>query len=285
MIREVRISDAVILGNNRPFVVIAGPCQMENRNHALMMAEALKEITSRVCVPFIYKTSFDKANRTSISGKRGVGLLESIPIFEEIKKKVGCPVLTDVHKESDVESIKDVVDIIQIPAFLCRQTDLLEAAAKSGKPVNVKKGQFLAPSDVKNITQKFEYFGNTRLSLTERGASFGYNNLVVDMRSFPIMKESGYPVIIDATHATQSPGGLGLASGGNREHAPLLANASLTAGIAGVFMEVHDNPDAAPSDGPCMIKLKNFEKILNQLKMIDDLIKSESFLALNTGKI
>jgi 2-dehydro-3-deoxyphosphooctonate aldolase (KDO 8-P synthase) len=186
-------------------------------------------------------------------------------------------VLTDVHKESDIEAVKDVVDVMQIPAFLCRQTDLLEVAAKTGKPINIKKGQFLAPQDAKNITEKFESFGNSNISLTERGASFGYNNLVVDIRSFPIMKQTGYPVIIDATHATQSPGGLGGASGGNRDYAPIIANAALTTGIAGVFAEVHDNPDIAPSDGPCMIRLDTFEKIVERMKAIDDLVKSKSF--------
>lgn len=239
----------------------------------MMMAENLVKITQKLKVPLIYKSSFDKANRTSISGKRGIGLEASIPIFEEIKKTFGVPVLTDVHKESDVDDIGSTVDVMQIPAFLCRQTDLLEKAANSGKPINIKKGQFLAPQDAKNITQKFEAFGNTNISLTERGVSFGYNNLVVDMRSFIVMKETGYPVIIDATHATQSPGGLGGASGGNRDHAPVLANAALTTKIAGVFMEVHENPEVAPSDGPCMIKLNSLEEIIKRMKAIDELVK------------
>lgn len=275
--KEMKVTPSVVLSNNKPFVLIAGPCQMEGREHAMMMAEALVKITTKLGIPLIYKTSFDKANRTSVSGKRGVGLEASISVFEEIKKTFKVPVLTDVHKESHIDDISPFVDVIQIPAFLCRQTDLLEKAAKSGKPVNIKKGQFLAPWDAKNITSKFEAFGNTNISLTERGASFGYNNLVVDIRSFPVMKETGYPVIIDATHATQSPGGLGGASGGNREHAPILANASLTTGIAGVFMEVHQNPDSAPSDGPCMIKLETLETILTRMKKIDDLVKSNSF--------
>jgi 2-dehydro-3-deoxyphosphooctonate aldolase (KDO 8-P synthase) len=278
MIREMKVSSSVKLANNLPFVLIAGPCQMETRDHAMMMAEKLTKITSRFGVPFIYKTSFDKANRTSVSGKRGIGLENSLPIFEEIKKTFGCPVLTDVHKESDIEAVKGVVNVIQIPAFLCRQTDLLEAAAKTGLPVNIKKGQFLAPSDVKNIAAKFEAFKNNNISITERGASFGYNNLVVDMRSFVVIKDqTGCPVIIDATHATQSPGGLGAASGGNREHAPILANAALTVGIAGVFAEVHQDPESAPSDGPCMIKLESFEKILARMKKIDDLVKNKDF--------
>lgn len=273
-LHEMKVSSNIALSNERPFVLIAGPCQMESRDHAMMMAESLIKITSKLNIPLIFKTSFDKANRTSVTGKRGMGLENSIPVFEEIKKTFKVPVLTDVHKESDIDDIKNHVDVMQIPAFLCRQTDLLEKAAKSGKPINIKKGQFLAPWDVKNITSKFEAFGNKNISLTERGVSFGYNNLVVDMRAFPIMKETGYPVIIDATHATQSPGGLGGASGGNRDHAPILANAALTTKIAGVFMEVHDNPDVAPSDGPCMIKLDSVEVILRRMKQIDDLIKS-----------
>lgn len=272
--KEMKVSSSVILSNSRPFVLIAGPCQMENEKHAMMMAEKLFRITEKFKIPFIYKTSFDKANRTSVSGKRGIGLKNSLPIFTKIKETFNVPVLTDIHKESDIEAVKDVVDVMQIPAFLCRQTDLLEIAAKTGKPINIKKGQFLAPQDAKNITEKFESFGNANISLTERGVSFGYNNLVVDMRSFPIMKQTGYPVIIDATHATQSPGGLGGASGGNRDYAPLLANAALSTGIAGVFAEVHDNPDAAPSDGPCMIKLETFETIVERMKAIDDLTKS-----------
>jgi 2-dehydro-3-deoxyphosphooctonate aldolase (KDO 8-P synthase) len=275
--KEMKVTSNVILSNELPFVLIAGPCQMESETHAMMMAEKLVKIAQKFNVPLIYKSSFDKANRTSIAGKRGIGLMNSLPIFTKIKETFKIPVLTDVHKESDIEAVKDVVDVMQIPAFLCRQTDLLEVAAKTGKPINIKKGQFLAPQDAKNITEKFESFGNSNISLTERGASFGYNNLVVDIRSFPIMKQTGYPVIIDATHATQSPGGLGGASGGNRDYAPIIANAALTTGIAGVFAEVHDNPDIAPSDGPCMIRLDTFEKIVERMKAIDDLVKSKSF--------
>jgi 2-dehydro-3-deoxyphosphooctonate aldolase (KDO 8-P synthase) len=275
--KTMEVSKEVVLSNDKPFVLIAGPCQMESRDHAMMMAENLHKITTKLKVPFIYKTSFDKANRTSVSGKRGIGREKSLSIFEEIKKTFQIPVLTDVHKEEDIDAVKDFVNVVQIPAFLCRQTDLLEKAAKSGLPVNIKKGQFLAPQDAKNITAKFESFGNTNISLTERGVSFGYNNLVVDMRSFAVMKETGYPLIIDATHATQSPGGLGGASGGNREHAPLLANASLTTKIAGVFMEVHNDPENAPSDGPCMIKLNTLEQIIKRMKMIDELVKNPNF--------
>ena len=274
---QMIVSKQVVLSNDRPFVLIAGPCQMESESHAMMMAEKLVRISEKFKVPFIYKSSFDKANRTSVSGKRGIGLMNSLPIFEKIKTTFKVPVLTDIHKESDIEAVKDIVDVMQIPAFLCRQTDLLECAAKTGKPINIKKGQFLAPQDAKNITDKFESFGNTNISLTERGVSFGYNNLVVDMRSFAVMKQTGYPVIIDATHATQSPGGLGGASGGNRDHAPLLANAALTVGIAGVFAEVHNDPENAPSDGPCMIRLDTFEKIVERMKAIDDLVKNKSF--------
>lgn len=275
--KKMTVNENISLANDMPFTLISGPCQMESRDHSLKMAESLVRLTQELGIPFIYKSSFDKANRTSVTGKRGIGLEASIPIFHEIRDTFGCPVLTDVHKESDVEEIKDVIDIIQIPAFLCRQTDLLEAAARTGKPINIKKGQFLAPQDAKNITAKFESFGNENISLTERGVSFGYNNLVVDIRSFIIMKETGFPIIIDATHATQNPGGLGKASGGNREHAPYLANASLTAGIAGVFAEVHDDPENAPSDGPCMLKLSNLREILKRMKAIDELVKNPDF--------
>jgi 2-dehydro-3-deoxyphosphooctonate aldolase (KDO 8-P synthase) len=276
-IKSMKVSQDVVLSNDKPFVLIAGPCQMESRDHSMKMAESLKKITSDLNIPLIYKSSFDKANRTSVSGKRGIGLEKSLPIFEEIKKTFNLPVLTDVHTEQNIEDVKNVVNVIQIPAFLCRQTDLLKKAAESGLPINIKKGQFLAPQDAKNIAQKFESFDNNNISLTERGVSFGYNNLIVDIRSFPIMKETGYPVIIDATHATQSPGGLGGASGGNRDYAPILANAALTTGIAGVFMEVHENPDIAPSDGPCMIKLENLKQILTRMKMIDQMIKNPNF--------
>ena len=272
--KSVKISDTVSLSNHLPITIIAGPCQLESRDHAMMMAEKLMTICDEVGLKLIYKTSFDKANRTSVSGKRGAGIEKAIPIFEEIKRTFGCPILTDVHNEQQPDLIKDYADVLQIPAFLCRQTDLLEAAAKTGKPINIKKGQFLAPGDMTNIVQKMEYFGNSQISLTDRGSSFGYNNLVVDMRSFAIMSETGYPVVIDATHSTQSPGGLGNSSGGNRNHAPILARAAVACTkIAGVFMEVHENPDSAPSDGPCMIELSKFKKILVELKAIDDVVK------------
>jgi len=270
---HIKVSNSVTFGNNLPFCIIAGPCQMESESHSMMMAESLLKITQKVGVPFIFKTSFDKANRTSITGKRGFGLKNSIPVFEKIKKTFGVPVLTDVHTEEQCKEIAPYVDILQIPAFLCRQTDLLIAAANTGKVVNVKKGQFLAPQDVFNIVKKLEHCQNSQILLTDRGTTFGYNNLVVDMRSFPIMSQTGYPVIIDATHATQSPGGMGSSSGGNRDFAPVLAKAAIATGIAGVFAEVHNDPDNAPSDGPVMLKLETFEKFLTQLKAIDDVVK------------
>lgn len=271
---RIRVSQSVTFGNDLPFCVIAGPCQMENESHAMMMAEKLVEITRKVGVPFVFKTSFDKANRTSITGKRGIGLQNAIPVFQKIKKSFGVPVLTDVHKEEECVEIAPFVDILQIPAFLCRQTDLLIAAANTGKIVNVKKGQFLAPQDVFNIVKKLEHCGNSQILLTERGTTFGYNNLVVDMRSFPIMSQTGYPVIIDATHATQSPGGMGASSGGNREFAPVIARAAVAVGVAGVFAEVHNDPDNAPSDGPVMLKLGMFENFLRDLKEVDELVKA-----------
>ena len=264
----------VTFGNDLPFVLIAGPCQMESRDHALMMAERLSEITTKLGIPFIYKTSYDKANRTSLSGKRGVGLDAALPVFAEIRETFGCPVLTDVHSEAQCAEAAAVVDVLQIPAFLCRQTDLLIAAAKTGKVVNVKKGQFLAPWDMANVAQKVVDSGNENILLTERGASFGYNTLVTDMRSFPIMAQTGYPVIFDATHSVQQPGGQGGSSGGQREFVPPLARAAIAVGVAGVFMETHEDPDNAPSDGPCMVKLPEMEGLLAQLKALDRLVKS-----------
>lgn len=264
------------IANNLPFVIIAGPCQMESRDHALMMAENLTKITSKLNIPFIYKSSFDKANRTSVSSKRGIGIENSISIFAEVREKFGCPVITDIHNEEQCKIMKDsgVVDIIQIPAFLCRQTDLLKAAAETKLFVNIKKGQFLAPNDMQNVVEKMEYYGNTNILLTERGVTFGYNNLVSDMRSLPIMAETGYPVIFDATHSVQQPGGMGKSSGGKREFAEVLARAAVAVGVAGVFAEVHQDPDNAPSDGPNMIKLSEFERILTKLKRLDEVAKS-----------
>lgn len=261
------------IGNDLPFTLIAGPCQMESREHALMMSKKLKEITDRLGIGFIYKSSFDKANRTSLSGKRGIGLEGALPVFKEIKETLGCPVLTDVHEKEQCAIAAEVVDVLQIPAFLCRQTDLLIAAAKTGKVVNVKKGQFLAPWDMANVVKKVSDSGNDNIMLTERGASFGYNTLVTDIRGLAIMAETGYPVIFDATHSIQQPGGQGTTSGGQREFVPVVSRAAIAAGIAGVFMEVHEDPDNAPSDGPCMVKLHELEAQLEMLLKLDNVLK------------
>ena len=262
------------VSNDLPFFLIAGPCQMENRDHAMFMAESLVNITQKLNIPFVYKSSFDKANRTSINGTRGIGLEKSLEIFSEIRSNFGVPVLTDIHSESQCEIISEVVDIIQIPAFLCRQTDLLLAAAKTGKIINVKKGQFVAPWDMKNVVEKLKASGANDIILCDRGTCFGYNNLVSDMRSLPIMSENGFPVIFDATHSVQQPGGQGTASGGERRFVEILARAALATKISGLFMEVHQDPDNAPSDGPCMVRLDEFENLLKRLKSIDDLVKN-----------
>ncbi len=265
------------ISNNKPFTLIAGPCQMENEAHAFMMCESLKKITDKLGIPFIYKSSFDKANRTSVGGKRGFGLGNSLPVFEKLKKEFDVPVLTDIHEREQCDEVASVVDVMQIPAFLCRQTDLLlaagEAAKKYGRAVNVKKGQFLAPWDMKNVAEKVATTGCENISLTERGVSFGYNTLVVDMRALTVMAQTGYPVVFDATHAVQSPGGLGGASGGQRDMVPTLSRAAIAVGVAAVFMETHQDPDNAPSDGPCMVKLNEIEKQLAKMKEIDALIK------------
>lgn len=262
------------IANDLPFVVMTGPCVMESRQHALEMASALKELTDKLSIPFIYKTSFDKANRTSIKGARGVGLSQALSVFAEIKEKIGCPIVTDVHTTEQCAAVSDVVDVLQIPAFLCRQTDLLKAAAQTGKLVNIKKGQFLAPWDMTNIVKKMESFGNERIMLCERGASFGYNTLVSDMRSLPIMAKTGYPVIFDATHSVQQPGGVGESTGGDRTFVPSLARAAVAVGVAGVFLETHQDPDNAPSDGPNMIHLKDMENLLTDLKQFDTISKN-----------
>ena len=262
------------ISNTSPFTLIAGPCQLENEKHALDVATELKKITEKLGVGLIYKTSFDKANRTSLKGKRGAGLEKSLPVFDKIRKDLGIPVLTDVHKADQCEVVSKHVDVLQIPAFLCRQTDLLIAAAKTGKIINVKKGQFLAPWDMVNVTKKIEDSGNRNILVTERGASFGYNTLVSDMRSLPIMAKNGYPVIFDATHSVQQPGGQGEASGGQREFVEHLSRAAVAVGVAGVFMETHQDPDNAPSDGPNMIPLSNLENLLKQLIEIDKVIKN-----------
>ena len=262
------------ISNTGPFTLIAGPCQLESEKHALDVATELKKITEKLGVGLIYKTSFDKANRTSLKGKRGVGLEKSLPVFDKIRKEVGIPVLTDVHTVEQCSIVSQHVDVLQIPAFLCRQTDLLIAAAKTGKVINVKKGQFLAPWDMVNVTKKIEESGNKNILVTERGASFGYNTLVTDMRSLPIMAKNGYPVVFDATHSVQQPGGMGDKTGGQREFVEHLARAAIAVGVAAVFMETHPDPDNAPSDGPNMVPLSKMPSLLNQLVEIDKLIKN-----------
>ena len=262
------------ISNISPFTLIAGPCQLENEKHALDVAAELKKITEKLGVGLIYKTSFDKANRTSLKGKRGAGLEKSLPVFDKIRKDLGIPVLTDVHKADQCAVVAKHVDVLQIPAFLCRQTDLLVAAAKTGKIINVKKGQFLAPWDMVNVTKKIEDSGNRNILDTERGASFGYNTLVSDMRSLPIMAKNGYPVVFDATHSVQQPGGMGDKSGGQREFVEYLARAAIAVGVAAVFMETHPDPDNAPSDGPNMVPLSKMPSLLKQLVEIDKLIKN-----------
>ena len=261
------------IGNDLPFVLIAGPCQIESRDHAIMMAEELCRITAELKIPFIYKASFDKANRTSIHGARGLGLDKALAVFMEIKERFKCPVITDIHTEQQCQPVARVVDVLQIPAFLCRQTDLIVTAAKTGKPLNIKKGQFLSPWDMANVAEKAVVSGNDSIMLTERGTTFGYNNLVVDMRSLPIMAGTGYPVIMDATHAVQQPGGLGAATGGKREYVPYLAKAAAAIGVAGIFMETHDNPDKALSDGPNMVPLAEMKSLLETLLKIDQITK------------
>ena len=264
----------VAFGQKLPLALIAGPCAMESRDHALFMAGALKEIAGRLGIGLVYKSSFDKANRTSLEGRRGLGLKQAMPVFAEIKEKFGLPVLTDVHENDQCAEVAEVVDVLQIPAFLCRQTDLLLAAARTGKPVNVKKGQFLAPWDMRNVVAKVTGAGNPDVLVTERGASFGYNTLVSDMRSLPIMAEqTGAPVIFDATHSVQQPGGQGTSSGGQREFVPVLARAAVAVGVAGVFIETHDNPAEAFSDGPNQVPLGEFEALLRQLMAFDRLAK------------
>ena len=262
------------ISNNSPFTLIAGPCQLENEKHAISVAEKLKEITEKLKIGFIYKTSFDKANRTSLKGKRGAGLENSLPVFDRIRKDLNVPVLTDIHTIDQCNIVSKHADILQIPAFLCRQTDLLVAAAKTGKIINVKKGQFLAPWDMVNVTRKIEETGNNNILVTERGASFGYNTLVSDMRSIPIMRKNGYPVVFDATHSVQQPGGMGDKSGGQREFVEYLSRAAVAVGVAAVFIETHPDPDIAPSDGPTMVPLSKMPDLLKQLVEIDKLIKN-----------
>ncbi|MCB1489136.1 MAG: 3-deoxy-8-phosphooctulonate synthase [Bauldia sp.] len=265
---------AVTFGNDLPLSLIAGPCQLESRAHAFDMAGRLKEMTAALGIGFVYKTSFDKANRTSLGGRRGVGLEEALPIFADLRAELGVPILTDVHEREQCARVATSVDILQIPAFLCRQTDLLVAAAETGKVVNVKKGQFLAPWDMKNVLAKVVDSGNPNVLLTERGASFGYNTLVSDMRALPTMAETGAPVIFDATHSVQQPGGQGTSSGGDRRMVPVLARAAVAVGVAGVFIETHQDPDNAPSDGPNMVPIDQLPALLETLMALDRVAKS-----------
>jgi 2-dehydro-3-deoxyphosphooctonate aldolase (KDO 8-P synthase) len=271
--RHVHVGN-ITIGNDRPLALIAGPCQIESRAHALEMGHALVELTGKLGIGFIYKSSFDKANRTSIESQRGIGLAEGIAILAELRETYGCPVLTDVHAEAQCAPVAEAVDVLQIPAFLCRQTDLLVAAAATGRPMNIKKGQFLAPWDLANVVRKVEQAGNDKVMVCERGASFGYNTLVSDMRSLPIMAETGCPVVFDATHSVQQPGGQGKTSGGQREFVPILARAAIAVGVAAVFMETHQDPDCAPSDGPNMVKLKEMPALLERLMAFDRLAKA-----------
>mgnify|MGYP001418543196 FL=1 len=265
--------NGIKISNNNKMTLIAGPCQLESEQHAMDMAGKIKEIAAKFKIGFVYKTSFDKANRTSLKGKRGAGLEKSLPVFDKIKKELNTPILTDIHNEEQCSIVSKHVDILQIPAFLCRQTDLLIAAAKTNKIINVKKGQFLAPWDMVNVTKKISDSGNDNILVTERGASFGYNTLVSDMRSLPIMAKNGYPVVFDATHSVQQPGGLGEKSGGQREFVEYLSRAAVAVGVAAVFLETHQDPDNAPSDGPNMVPLNKLENLINQLAEIDNLVK------------
>lgn len=266
--------DNISIANNLPFSLVAGPCQIESLDHALFTATEIKKIADKLNIPFIYKSSFDKANRTSAKSQRGVGIDEGLKILAEVKSQLGVPVLTDVHKEDQCKKVAEVVDVLQIPAFLCRQTDLLKSAAETGKVIKVKKGQFLAPWDMKNVHDKLVHFNAAGIILTDRGTSFGYNTLISDMRGLPIMAETGAPIFFDATHSVQQPGGIGAASGGERRFVEVLARCALAAGVAGLFMEVHEDPDNAPSDGPCMLILSDLERILTKLKEYDNVTKN-----------
>ncbi len=270
--RHVQV-DGITIGNDVPLALIAGPCVMESRAHALETAQALKEMARTLGVGLIYKTSFDKANRTSLEGQRGVGMAAGLPVFQEIRQTLGLPVITDVHEPDQCAVVAEAVDVLQIPAFLCRQTDLLVAAARTGKAINVKKGQFLAPWDMVNVVNKIRACGNDQVMLCERGASFGYNTLVSDMRSLPILARTGCPVVFDVTHSVQQPGGLGGASGGQREFAPVLARAAVSVGVAAVFIETHPDPDKAPSDGPNMIPMRDLPALVTLLMEIDRVAK------------
>lgn len=266
--KAVRVAD-IEIGNGLPFVLIAGPCQIESRDHAMFMAERIAGIAERTGIRFIYKSSYDKANRSSIGTARGIGIDAGLRILQDVKTAFGCPVLTDIHEAAQCAQAAAVVDVIQIPAFLCRQTDLLLAAGESGAAVNVKKGQFLAPWDMRNVAEKIASTGNERIMLCERGTSFGYNTLVSDFRGLPIMAETGYPVVFDATHSVQQPGGKGTSSGGQREFVPVLARAAIAVGVAAVFIETHEAPDTAPSDGPNMIQIDQLERLLGRLRRLE----------------
>lgn len=265
----------VTFANDAPISILAGPCQMESRQHALEMATALVEVSKSLGFGLVFKASFDKANRTSLSGRRGIGLEAALPVFSEIRETFSIPVVTDIHEVSQCAPVAEVVDVLQIPAFLCRQTDLLIAAARTGRVVKIKKGQFLAPWDMRNVVAKVTGSGNPNVLVTERGSSFGYNTLVVDMRGLPQMAETGAPVIFDATHAVQQPGGQGTSSGGDRRYVPVLARAAVAVGVAGLFIETHQDPDNAPSDGPNMVALKNFAPLIAELQAIDRVVKAE----------
>lgn len=265
----------VTASNDAPLVVIAGPCQLESRDHALMIAEAMSDACEKAGAGYVFKASYDKANRTSLSGKRGLGIEEGLRVLADVRSQLGCPVLTDVHAPEQCAAVADAVDVMQIPAFLCRQTDLLVAAGKTGAVINIKKGQFLAPWDMPNVVSKVESTGNEKILLTERGSSFGYNTLMADMRSLPTMAKTGYPVIMDATHSVQQPGGQGGSSGGQREFAPVMARAAVSLGIAGVFIETHEDPDSAPSDGPNMIPLDQMPALVASLMQFDVLAKQD----------
>ncbi len=273
MINKVVNCNGIKISNNNKINLISGPCQLESEQHAMDMAGKIKEIASKFGIGLIYKTSFDKANRTSLKGKRGAGLDLSLPVFDKIRKELKLPVLTDIHNVEQCSIVSEHVDVLQIPAFLCRQTDLLIAAAKTNKIINVKKGQFLAPWDMVNVTKKISDSGNENILVTERGASFGYNTLVSDMRSIPIMAKNGYPIVFDGTHSVQQPGGLGEKSGGQREFVEYLSRAATAVGIAAIFLETHQDPDNAPSDGPNMVPLNKLESLISQLVEIDNLVK------------
>ncbi|MDD9148741.1 3-deoxy-8-phosphooctulonate synthase [Sporolactobacillus sp. CQH2019] len=272
--KTLRLNESIRFGKNDPFVLIAGPCVIESEDLVLKTADTIREVTDRLGIPFVFKSSYDKANRSSIYSKRGPGLEKGLEILNKVKEKIGVPLTSDIHEADQAAPAADVLDILQIPAFLCRQTDLLVAAARTGKIINIKKGQFLAPWDMKNVITKLEEAGNTNILLTERGASFGYNNLVVDMRSLPTMRSYGYPVVFDATHSVQIPGGNGISTGGKREFVPYLSRAAVAAGVDAVFMEVHPDPDRAWSDGPNMVPLESLEELLKPLLEIDAVVRN-----------